>query len=99
MPDLQPLFGAIQHAVAAFQHAGHVRAYLHVVLAHRLAAQHRVVRQRFFDLHVVEVKPAPNLGDHFIADVAVLVLCVHQHRNQGAALHRIAALQLFKLSR
>ncbi len=99
MPNLQPLLCAVEQCVPALQHAGHVRANLYVVLAHRFSAQHRVIRQGLFDLHVVQVQPSPNLRDHLIADATVLVLRVQQHRNQRAPLHGIAGLQLFKLRR
>src|SRR6266567_1285723 len=97
--NLQPLLCTVQNLVPALQHARHVGANLHMMLAPRLAVQHRIVGQRLFDLHVVQVQPPPDLRDHFIADAAVLILRVHQHGNQRAALHRIAGLQFLKLGR
>jgi len=47
---------------------------LHVVLAHRLAVQHRVVRQRFFHFHGPHVQALRDLRDHLVADATVLVL-------------------------
>src|SRR5882762_2196189 len=67
------------------------------MLAPGLAMQHRVIRQRFLDLHVVQVQPPPDFRDHLVADASLLILRVHQHGDQRAALHRIAGLQLFKL--
>ena len=63
------------------------------MLAHRLAVQHRVVLERLFDLNGVQVQPLRDFRDHLVADEAVLVLRIHQHRNQRAALHRIQVLQ------
>src|SRR5438105_4779837 len=94
--DLQPLLRALEHLVAALEHARHIGADLYVMPAHRLAPQHRVVRQCFLDLHVVQVQPPCDFRDHFVADVAKFILRVHQHGDQRAALKRIAGLQLFK---
>src|SRR5215472_3253479 len=97
--DFQAFLGTLEDFVAAHQHASDVGANLHVMLAHGLAMQHRVVRQRFFDLDIVQIQSARDFRNHFVADVAVFVLRVHQHRNQRAALDGIAGLQLLEFSR
>src|SRR5690242_12846859 len=96
---LETLLGALQDFVATLEHARDVGADLHVMLAHGLAVQHRIVGQRFFDLHVVQVEAPGDFNDHFVADVAEFVLRVHQHGNQGAALDRIPGLQLLEFRR
>src|SRR5438552_15309782 len=97
--DLQPFFRALQKLVPALQHARHVGANLHVMLAPGLAVQYRLIRQRLLDLHVIQVQPPPDFRDHLVVDTSVLVLRVHQHGDQRAVLYRIARLQLLKLRR
>src|SRR6266403_1358930 len=54
------------------------------------------IRGRFL---MADVQPLSDFRDHFVADAAVFILRIHQHGNQRAALHRIAALQQFKFRR
>src|SRR6266849_3626741 len=97
--DYQPFLRAVQKFISTLQHTRHVRANLHVVLAHRLPAQHRVVRQSLFNLHVIKVQALPDFRDHLVADAAIFILRIHQHGNQRAALHRITVLQQFESRR
>src|SRR5579859_2531141 len=97
--DFEALFGALQNVVAAAKHASDVRANLHVVLAQRFAAKHGIVGERFFDLHGVKFEAPRYFRDHLVADEAELVLRVHHHRDERAALHRICVLQLFEFRR
>src|ERR1700730_15087091 len=99
MANFQALLRALEKSVAALKHARHIGANLHVVLAHGLAVQHRVVLQSLFNLHVVEPQPAPDLLDHLVAHAAVFILRVHHHGDQRAALGRIAVLEQFELRR
>src|SRR6266851_2192660 len=91
--DFEALLGLVEQLIAAAQHARDVGADLHVVLAHGLAAQHGVIRQRLFHLHRAQIEPLRDFRDHFVAYAAVLVLRVHHHGNERAALEGIAVLE------
>src|SRR6266852_6201113 len=91
--DFEALLGLVQQLIAAAQHARDVGADLHVVPAHGLAAQHGIIRQRLFHLHRAQIQPLRDFRDHFIAYAAVLVLRVHHHGNERAALEGIAVLE------
>ncbi len=95
----QAFFGALENIVTATQHASDVGADLDVMLAHRLAMQHRVVGERLFDLNGAEIEASGNFRDHFVADETEFVLRVQQHRDQRAALDRIGVLQAFESRR
>ncbi len=97
--DLQALLGALEEFIAAAEHAGHIGADLNVMLAHGLAPQHRIIGEGFLDLKGVEIEAPGDLRDHFIADGAVLILRVHEHRDERAALKRITGLQFFEFRR
>ena len=96
VPDFEPLFGLLKNVVAATKHARDVGADLHVMFAHGLAAQHRIVRESFFDLDSAKFESVSNFRDHFITDKAKFVLRVHHHRYQGAAFDGIRVLQSFE---
>ncbi len=82
MSDTEPLLAVFQNSVAVAQHAGDIRADLHVVLAHRLGPQHGVVAE--YALHIVfaDVDAPGNLGNHRVGNVTHLVLSVEQHGNE-----------------
>ena len=99
VPDFEPLFGLLKNFVPATKHARDVGADLHVMFAHGLATQHRIVRESFLDLDGAKVEPASNFRDHFSTDKAKFVLRVHHHRYQGAAFYGIRVLQSFESCR
>jgi hypothetical protein len=99
MPNFQAFLRVRQQFGPTAQHARNVGANLHVMFAHQFAMQHGIKRQGLFHLHGFQVQAVCDFDDHLVGDAAVFVLRVHHHRNQGAALDRVAILQLFKFRR
>ena len=83
--------------VAAAQHAGNIGADLNVIAPGRLAAQHRVIRERFGDLKSVQVQALRNFLENLIAQETELILGIEHHGNQRGALDGIASDQVVKL--
>jgi len=87
--DTQLVFAVVENLVPAAQHAGDIRAHLHVVLACRFCAQHRVVRKHVANVQLEKVDALCDLGNHGVGDVSHLILCVQQHGNERRPLERV----------
>ena len=94
--DAEGVLAVVEQLKAAAQHAGNVRADLHVVLAGGHGAQHGVVAEDVAHVELEQVEALCDLGDHVVGDVADLVLRVEQHGDQGRTLERIDRGQLVK---
>ena len=96
--DFEALLGPFKNVVAAAEHAGDVGANLDMVLAHRFAAEHRVVGKRFFDLNGVKFEAFRDFRDHFVADATELILRVHHHGMSALRLTGYAFCSLSNLA-
>src|SRR5882724_11950406 len=70
-----------------------------MMLAHRFATKHGVIGERFLDLDGVEFEALGNFRDHFIAHATELILRVHHHGDESAALDRVSVLQFVESRR
>ena len=84
--DPELLFRVFVQFLAAHQHATDVGAYLHVILAHRLAMQHRIIADHFIHLQRCDAAALGHFVDQFRRNRSHFVLCVNQHRDHGRPL-------------
>ena len=89
IPDLQLLLHEIVDFIAAPKHAGDIRAYLNVKLAHRFSADHGVVGERFGHVQRTQTEALGNLQYQVIAHVAKSILRIKSHRYERRALHGV----------
>ena len=87
--DSQPLLAMLKKLFSSSQHAGDIGAHLHVKLATRLRAQHRVIADHVADFQFSEIETGSNFGDYFVRQMPYFILGVKQRGNECRPLRRI----------